>query len=63
MRFFVEIETDNAAFEDSPGSEIARILRGIASRVQDVRGEVADEEFRVMDVNGNKVGTWGFADA
>lgn len=53
----VKIETDNEAFEDGArGPELARILRKIAARVDDL-GSLADGG-KVMDVNGNSVGHW-----
>ena len=52
--FYLNIETDNAAFtDDAPEAEIARILRRIAERVE--RGEQSGD---IMDVNGNRVGAW-----
>lgn len=43
---------DNAAFTDSPASELARILRDLARRIEDF----GDTERRLMDTNGNHVG-------
>lgn len=54
--YTVTIKTDNAAFEDDMGYEIARILRQLADRVE--RGEEGDIILR--DVNGNRVGMAGF---
>lgn len=51
--FKVEIETGNAAFEDDRNMELARILRQIAERLEN--GEDAG---RVLDINGNKVGSF-----
>lgn len=48
----ITIKTDNAAFEASPGTEVARILRQLADRL--MRGAVGD--CPLMDSNGNKVG-------
>jgi hypothetical protein len=56
--FRLKIATDNAAFDKEGGGtgvEIARILREIASKVE--RG-VTGANNPVMDINGNKVGTW-----
>lgn len=47
------ISTDNAAFEDSPASEVARILRELAERFEDDGIPPA----RLRDVNGNTCGT------
>ena len=51
--FKIEIETGNAAFEDDRNMELARILRQIAERLEN--GEDAG---RVLDINGNKVGSF-----
>jgi hypothetical protein len=54
--FHVSIECANSAFEDSPAHEIARILRKIAETLEnsDVCGVC-------VDINGNKVGTFGMS--
>ena len=49
----IEIETGNAAFEDDRNMELERILRQIAERLEN--GEDAG---RVLDINGNKVGSF-----
>ena len=55
--FKLEFETRNAAFDDENGGdandEIARILRSVAMKVEEGR-----EKGRIMDANGNAVGTW-----
>ncbi|MCX7271609.1 MAG: hypothetical protein NTV19_00010 [Burkholderiales bacterium] len=51
--WYVQIETGNAAFDDSPATEIARILRDLARRFEE--GGV-DSEAVLRDINGNKVG-------
>jgi len=48
----IRIETGNAAFEDSPTGEIARILRKLAADIEEMGDFGA-----VIDYNGNKVGT------
>ncbi|WP_199032193.1 hypothetical protein [Ralstonia sp. ASV6] len=45
------LTTGNAAFEDAPGAEVARILREAAKKL--TSGET---EFGLRDVNGNRVG-------
>lgn len=46
------IETGNAAFDDEPATELARILRGLADKI-----EADPLPYRALyDVNGNKVG-------
>lgn len=49
--FKLTIKTDNAAFGDEPGYEVARILRDIAHKVEE--GYTSGS---VLDVNGNTVG-------
>ncbi len=47
---------DNAAFEDMPGLELARILRDAARKVEGA--ELSDRgRFALLDLNGNKVGS------
>ena len=53
--FTLQFTTDNAAFEDCPEAEIARILRNIADRV-----DQGSDEGVAMDANGNRVGTWSW---
>jgi len=54
-RFTLTIDTDNAAFAEDRGQELARILRETARRVQnDV--ETMGFSFAVQDSNGNIVG-------
>jgi hypothetical protein len=47
------MDCGNAAFDEAPASEIARILRHVAKAVE--RG---DERGQLVDVNGNTVGSW-----
>lgn len=56
MKYHVEIECDNAAFEDDRDAEIARILRDLAKHVE--RGD--GDERRLHDSNGNWVGYGAF---
>lgn len=52
MKINIEINCDNAAFESDFGeTEIVRILRHAANKI-----EKGDENFRLFDINGNKVG-------
>ena len=63
MIYQVRIETGNAAFhndltgEPDPGPELARILRSLADRVEDMHPGDLGEPIRLRDINGNKVGT------
>lgn len=55
--FTLTIETNNAAFEDGRGYEIARILRDLADSVEEVGAEIYSAR-GVYDYNGNRVGSW-----
>lgn len=57
MTITIKLETDNAAFEDGSGREVARILRKLAVKIQDDDLEALTGG-KLMDVNGNSVGTW-----
>ncbi len=54
--FGLTIETDSAAFDDAPASELSRILRDLASRIED-----GDFPVKVYDANGNAVGVVSYA--
>lgn len=55
LQFRLSITCENAAFEDSPESEIARILRATADRLES--GDDFDTHRNLSDLNGNVVGT------
>lgn len=48
----VQIEGGNAAFDDRPHAEYARILRGLADAIE--AGQ--EGRFYLHDINGNNVG-------
>lgn len=50
----------NAAFEDEPSTEIARILREVAKRIED--GDFPEGNTPVRDINGNKCGFFSLID-
>ena len=52
MKLFIEIEMENSAFDESPASEAARIMRVAAYQVE--AGELPP--FTLRDLNGNRVG-------
>lgn len=54
-RHTIVIETNGAAFEDAPASEIARILREMADRIES-HGILPVPR----DINGNKCGSVSF---
>lgn len=57
MHATLKIEMDNAAFTDSPGIELARILRELAEAVEN------GADYKVLrDGNGNRVGVFGITD-
>lgn len=58
----IEIETGNAAFEDAPSCEVARILRELAARIEREMPvpkhalDVGAWALRDVNGNGNRVG-------
>lgn len=58
MRFTVTIDVDNAAFEEDPGMEVARILRKIA----DIQAAERADAGTFTDSNGNTVGSFAYLD-
>jgi predicted deacylase len=53
--FTLHFETGNAAFEDAPETEIARILRAVADRI-----DAGEHLAKIHDVNGNRIGEFFF---
>lgn len=50
----IKFEVDNSAFSNNDGpGEVARILRDLATKIENGR-----ESGQVMDANGNSVGQW-----
>ena len=62
MQFRLMIDMDNVAFDECPGTELARILEGVAKRIEDsLYGELLDADRSsqtLRDINGNPVGNW-----
>jgi len=56
MKFQVRLNCGNAAFEDCPGEEVARILGEVAHHVYN-SGD-GESKGLCRDVNGNIVGEW-----
>ena len=56
MEFSLTLDMDNEAFSGAPGLELARILRKLAARVEELDHRV--DGGKVLDVNGNSVGKW-----
>lgn len=57
MAFKLEFSTANAAFEESPEEEAARILKDVASKL--VNDHTAGP---IRDINGNTVGEWSLTE-
>ena len=53
MKYVIEINMDNAAFENNEADELARILTRLADRLQ----QGGSLECSLHDINGNKVGS------
>lgn len=54
----IEFETDNAAFDDAPATETARILRQIA---RDIEQGYNLGGAAIYDTNGNRIGQWSLS--
>ena len=52
----IEIETDNAAFEDNISQEVARILRALCDRIDGHPNFSEGHCQPLKDINGNTVG-------
>lgn len=55
MNLTITLNTDNAAFCDTPEIEAARILHELADRVE-ATGLQSGSKFKLHDFNGNTVG-------
>lgn len=56
--FFLSINMGNAAFDDAPITELARILRDLADRLES--GDADYDGASILDVNGNTIGRYDF---
>ena len=56
MKLKLEINLDNAAFEESPDLEAANILSDLARRIRE--HGTASLSPTLRDTNGNTVGSW-----
>lgn len=54
MKFKLDIEMDNAAFEEFPEKELIRILRNTEDQIRN--GKTYGN---LIDYNGNSCGQWG----
>ena len=58
MKFTLEIDMGNAAFEDSNSQEVSLILATLAKEFENIPKFRKGNEGIVFDVNGNRVGRW-----
>jgi hypothetical protein len=58
MRMIIKIDMDNAAFDNSQGDEVARIL-GVVSRNIGLHKTIDETAYfpPLLDANGNRCGT------
>ena len=56
MKFTLDIDCENAAFEDNPNIEIARILEKLAINLRGDAAWKVGDTIRLRDINGNSVG-------
>jgi len=56
MRTIIEIRMENAAFEDTPDQEVARILRALAQRIEGHAHFSPGHDQALQDANWNEVG-------
>lgn len=63
MKLFMEIDLDNAAFEDDFEGELKRILGRVSAKVMNQRAradgcicDAPEVDDKILDVNGNTVG-------
>jgi hypothetical protein len=61
--FKLSFDTDNAAFEDAPELETARILEALAAGLRRGGWQAGDlHHYQIVrDSNGNTIGTWKLA--
>ena len=62
MNITITLNTDNAAFEDDPGAEVARILKRLAGELEGVTLDAGDYA-KLLDSNGNTVGRYAVTKA
>lgn len=61
MKFKLEINMDNAAFEPAPEFQLIEILHRLTARFERI-AVTAEGSGNILDSNGNKVGTWEVAE-
>ena len=59
MKFKLEIDIDNASFEDNgEGREISNVLHNIINKIEHIDEFSLDDKGRARDMNGNTVAFW-----
>jgi hypothetical protein len=59
MKFKLEIDIDNASFEDlGEGREISNVLNNIINKIEHINEFDPDDKGRSRDMNGNTVAFW-----
>ena len=59
MKFKLEIDIDNASFEDNgEGREISNVLHNIINIIEHIDEFSLDDKGRARDMNGNTVAFW-----
>ncbi len=59
MKLLIEIEMDNAVFEDDgEGLEASRVLSTIQNKIEDIPDFSLGDKGSVYDLNGNTVAFW-----
>lgn len=57
MKVLIEINCDNAAFDDCPSREFTRIVENVLDDIGEFRISLKEEgRWPIFDINGNKVG-------
>jgi len=57
LKFQLEINMDNAAFQDNPLAELADCLKEIGADIAE-HSDAQHIEGKIKDHNGNTVGSW-----
>lgn len=57
MKFVLEINCDNDAFKSDPFYEVCRIVTAEATKMRRLVGDGKNWDSKLMDSNGNAVGT------
>lgn len=58
MKAIIEIDMDNAAFEDCANQELQRILEGVVEGLDEFGETFYQSKGILRDTNGNTVGTF-----